>query len=71
MAYANTHGASTHGLRDRTSEILRNLSGRVERYRLYRRTLDELNELSNRELADLGLHRSAIRATAQAAAYGN
>ncbi|MDX1743074.1 MAG: DUF1127 domain-containing protein [Ruegeria sp.] len=41
---------------------------RFVRYRIYRRTVNELSVLSNRELADLGLHRSMIRRMAMQAA---
>ncbi|WP_170400407.1 DUF1127 domain-containing protein [Ruegeria arenilitoris] len=41
---------------------------RFVRYRVYSQTVNELSELSNRELADLGLHRSMIRRLAQQAA---
>ena len=41
---------------------------RYGRYRIYRQTVNELSELSNRELADLGLHRSMIRCLAMQAA---
>ncbi len=41
---------------------------RFVRYRVYRQTVTELSELSNRELADLGLHRSMIRRLAMQAA---
>lgn len=34
---------------------------RYKQYRLYRATFDELNALSNRELADLGLNRCELR----------
>jgi uncharacterized protein YjiS (DUF1127 family) len=37
---------------------------------IYRQTLRELNALSGRELADLGIHRSMITRLAQEAAYG-
>ncbi|UZD91724.1 DUF1127 domain-containing protein [Cognatishimia activa] len=46
------------------------LMTRFELYRAYRRTVKELSELSNRELADLGLSRSGIRGTAIEAVYG-
>lgn len=39
-------------------------------FRLYRTTLDELNALSDRELADLGLSRLAIREVAYQSVYG-
>lgn len=38
--------------------------------KIYRRTVRELGALSDRDLADLGLHRSHIRQIAQTAAYG-
>ncbi|RBW61062.1 DUF1127 domain-containing protein [Ruegeria sp. A3M17] len=41
---------------------------RFAQYRIYRQTVNELSELSNRELADLGLQRSMIRRLAQQAA---
>lgn len=40
------------------------------RYRLYTRTLNELNALSTRELADIGISRSMITRLAYEAAYG-
>ena len=43
---------------------------RCAQYRVYRKTLSELGELSNRELADLGLNRSMLKRIALEAAYG-
>lgn len=37
---------------------------------VYKTTLNELNDLSSRELADLGLNHSTLRSTAYEAAYG-
>lgn len=45
------------------------LSQRFARYRTYRRTVDELESLNDRELSDLGIHRSMIRGIAYRAAY--
>jgi uncharacterized protein YjiS (DUF1127 family) len=39
-------------------------------YRLYRRTLAELEALNDRELADLGLSRLVIREIAYDSVYG-
>ena len=40
------------------------------RRRTFRRTLRELQDLTDRELADLGLHRASLRAAAHEAVYG-
>lgn len=47
------------------------LMNRFSRYMMYRRTLNELGALSDRELADLGLNRSGLRRMAYQAAYEN
>ena len=44
------------------------LAARIAWYRAYRRTLDELSQLSDRDLADMGMHRSLIRDIARGAA---
>ncbi|WP_299611946.1 DUF1127 domain-containing protein [uncultured Tateyamaria sp.] len=43
---------------------------RRAKQRIYRSTFNELNVLSNRELADLGLHRSELKRVAWESAYG-
>lgn len=48
---------------------LQALMVKVNRYRLYNRTVSELSSLSGRELADLGLSRSEIKRVAYQAAY--
>ena len=40
------------------------------RYRKYRDTLSELEEMGDRELDDLGMRRADIRSIALKAAYG-
>ena len=56
-------GAKTNGLQS----LFEVAKTRFARYRIYRQTVNELSALSNRELADLGLHRSMIRRLAQQA----
>lgn len=51
--------------------LIEELSARFARFRLYRRTVNELSSLTARELADLGLHRSMIKRIAYQAAYEN
>lgn len=46
------------------------LADKFRRYTLYRNTLRELDALSDRDLLDLGLSRSAIEGVAHEAAYG-
>ncbi len=70
MAFADTSRGRQLPLTERTVAWFGQLGQSWQRYRLYRRTLDELSGLSNRELADLGLSRSGIRAIAYDAAYG-
>lgn len=43
---------------------------RFSKWVLYRRTVRELSELSNNELADLGMSRASIRSVAWHAVYG-
>ncbi|MEO0916712.1 MAG: DUF1127 domain-containing protein [Pseudomonadota bacterium] len=45
------------------------LAQSFERYKVYRTTLNELNNLGDRELNDLGLQRSNFREIARNAAY--
>lgn len=42
----------------------------IARRKVYNQTLNELRQLSNRELNDLGLSRSVITRVAAEAAYG-
>jgi uncharacterized protein YjiS (DUF1127 family) len=49
---------------------LERLSRRYADYRLYRKTLDELERLTDRELTDLGISRLSIREIARESVYG-
>ncbi|MCV6593616.1 MAG: DUF1127 domain-containing protein [Silicimonas sp.] len=53
----------------RFAGLFSNLADRIARYKLYRRTLEELYSLDSRELADLGMNRSMLRSVAYKTAY--
>jgi uncharacterized protein YjiS (DUF1127 family) len=46
--------------------LARTFGTSVRRYRLYHRTVTELNSLTDRELADLGISRGDIQEIARA-----
>lgn len=53
----------------RVANMFNGLRARRAQYAVYRTTIRELEALSERELNDLGIHRSAIRGIAYKAAY--
>ena len=71
MAYTTHTAGSTAApsLWQRLGDLRATLNARAAQYRLYRSTVSELASLSDRDLADLGLHRSMIRDVATEAAY--
>lgn len=62
LSNTGSFGQGLSGLRTTLAE-------RFAQYRSYRTTLDELGMLTDRELADMGMHRSDIREIAFEAAY--
>lgn len=71
MAYVNTSArGDVLSFRELVLRPLHSLALMAQRRRVYSQTLADLNALSDRDLADLGLHRSLIRAVAKDAAYG-
>lgn len=54
----------------RMIETTKSLAARYEQHKMFRTTLNELQGLSARELADIGISRSMIRGIAYEAAYG-
>lgn len=53
----------------RVADLLNGLRARRAQYSVYRTTLRELQNLSERELNDLGINRANIRSIAYQAAY--
>jgi uncharacterized protein YjiS (DUF1127 family) len=56
---------------ERTGGFLGRINRALDNFRAYRATLTELNALTDRQLADLGLLRSGLRTVAHRAVYGN
>lgn len=63
--------AGRNSLIDRFSAIKTNIAERYARHRLYQRSLSELASLSDRDLADIGLSRHALRASIREALYND
>ncbi len=58
-------------LAQRFATLRANFAAARAQRKIYTTTVVELENLSNRELADLGLNRSSIKSIAFEAAYGN
>lgn len=71
MAYVNSSRAVSVSLSDRLAGVVSVLRSAMNRRRVYAQTLAELNAMSDRDLADLGLSRDLIATVAREAAYGN
>ena len=71
MAYTTHNDRALGGasLGQTLSTLKANLAQRFAQFRAYRTTLNELSQLSDRELADMGIHRANIGAIARDAAY--
>lgn len=71
MAFTtDTSATGAISLRDRIVARIDAARADFAKYRLYRKTLVELSALTDRDLADMGMHRSAIQGIAMEAAYG-
>jgi uncharacterized protein YjiS (DUF1127 family) len=72
MAYVTSNRTISNGmgLGARLTEIGKDIVAAWRAHRVYRETLTELQALSTRELADLGLNVSMLRSIALEAAYG-
>ncbi|WP_198731810.1 DUF1127 domain-containing protein [Paracoccus tegillarcae] len=71
-AIEHIHGGAhaAHGIRAKLSAMIAGMQENRARNAVYRQTIRELNSLTERDLSDLGIHRSMIRRIALEAAYG-
>lgn len=71
-AIDHIHGSATAetGIRAKLSSVIARIQDNRARAAVYRQTIRELNALTARDLADLGIHRSMISRIAHEAAYG-
>ena len=70
MAYVNTTPVARKGFADRLAFVKDTVLAAINQRRVYTRTVAELNSLTDRELADLGISRLGITEIAREAAYG-
>lgn len=70
MAYVNTTHVARKGFADRLAVVKDVVLTAINQRRVYTRTVAELNSLTDRELADLGISRLGITEIAREAAYG-
>ncbi len=70
MAYVNTTTAARKGFADRLAYLKDTVLSAINQRRVFTRTVAELNSLTDRELADLGISRLGITEIAREAAYG-
>ncbi|MFC3085644.1 DUF1127 domain-containing protein [Tabrizicola soli] len=70
MAYVNSTRVAQKGLLDRLADLKDRVLAAIQARRLYAQTVAELNALSDRDLADLGISRLGIVEVAREAAFG-
>ena len=71
MAYMNIARSSEWGIAQQIKAYFDRMSDQRRRGRVYRETVDELRAMSDRDLADIGVHRSTIEEIAMKAAFGD
>ncbi len=69
MAQALNYAAQTR-IAEAGNGLFARASAWFADYKLYRRTVEELSQLSDRELADLGISRLSIGDIARESVYG-
>ena len=70
MAYIKSSRAASFSLADRISGFVALTKANFARRAVFNQTVRELNSLTDRELADLGIARADIFAISREAAYG-
>lgn len=70
MAFVTTTPIARKGFADRLAFVKDVVLASINQRRVYTRTVAELNSLTDRELADLGISRLGITDIAREAAYG-
>lgn len=70
MAYVSTNRIAPKGFAERLAAVKDSVVTAINQRRIYAQTVAELNSLSDRDLADLGISRLGIAAVAHEAAYG-
>ena len=71
MAFISDTRTSGVTLAERFASFRANLVEANAKRKVYNQTIAQLSDLTDRDLADLGIHRSAIGAIATEAAYGS
>ena len=69
MAYVNSTRSAQVSFFDRLAALMVGVKDLIARRRVFNQTLFELNQLSDRDLSDLGLSRANIADVAREAAY--
>jgi len=69
MAIASNTRTVDLGLTDRIAIYFKDLAFSANQFRLYKKTYNELSDLTDRDLADLGLTRASLRSVAHEAVY--
>ena len=71
MAFFTETQTANAGLAERFNAFKASFKEARARRKVYNQTLNELYQLTNRELADMGMARANIRSIAYEAAYHN
>lgn len=70
MAYVNQTTRAHASIAERLTAFFEEFRADRQKARVYRTTMRELDQLTNRELVDLGLTRNELHSVAMQAAYG-